>query len=140
MLSERHRAEVRDTWALVRPTRQAAATLFYDRLFDLDPSLQDLFARADMASQGEKLMTMLDVAVAQLDRLDTLGPAVAAMGARHARYGVRDAHYATVGAALLWTLAQGLGPRFTPDAQEAWATTYAVLVEAMREGARLATA
>jgi protoheme ferro-lyase len=33
-------------------------------------------------------------------------------------YGVIDAHYAPVGAALLWTLEQGLGPAFTADCLE----------------------
>ncbi|HEY3232681.1 MAG TPA: hypothetical protein VGJ87_25855 [Roseiflexaceae bacterium] len=33
-------------------------------------------------------------------------------------YGVKDEQYATVGAALLWTLGQGMGELFTPDVAE----------------------
>lgn len=87
-----------------------------------------------MDVQGAKLMQMLAVAVAHLDRLDALAPAVEGLGRRHASYGVRDAHYATVRDALLWTLEQGLGPAFTPEARAAWSTTYELLAGIMRTG------
>jgi hemoglobin-like flavoprotein len=48
---------------------------------------------------------------------------------------VRDAHYATVGEALLWTLEQGLGAAFTAEVRQAWAQTYAVLSTTMRAAA-----
>jgi hemoglobin-like flavoprotein len=35
--------------------------------------------------------------------LDQIVPAVQALGRRHAGYGVREPHYATVGEALLWS-------------------------------------
>jgi hemoglobin-like flavoprotein len=58
-------------------------------------------------------MQMLAAAVKGLDRLDQLVPVVQALGRRHATYGVVDAHYDTVGVALLSTLEQGLGDAFT---------------------------
>ena len=51
-------------------------------------------------------------------------------------YGVTGQHFETVGAALLWTLATGLGARFTPEIREAWAVVYSVLVKSMQEGMR----
>ncbi len=134
MLTSQQRALVRETWALVTPIAPTAAGLFYDRLFTLDPSLRALFAHAEMDAQGDKLMQMLAVAVAHLDRLDALAPAVEGLGRRHAGYGVRDSHYITVRDALLWTLEQGLGPAFTPEARAAWATTYELLAGIMRTG------
>ncbi len=131
MITETHRALVRDSWAMVTPMSNEAAALFYARLFELDPALRRLFAGSDMPAQGQKLMQMLTVAVAQLDRLDTLVPAVAALGERHRGYGVRHEHFATVGAALLWTLEQGLGPAYTPAVREAWTVTYETLAAAM---------
>jgi hemoglobin-like flavoprotein len=47
----------------------------------------------------------------------------------------RAAHYATVGAALLWTLGEGLGERFTPEVQAAWTSAYTVLADTMRTAA-----
>jgi hemoglobin-like flavoprotein len=140
MPTERQRAVVRDTWAAVAPIAPAAAALFYSRLFELDPSLRRLFRGGDIVEQGKKLMQTLAVAVAGLDRLDTLVPAVEALGRRHVSYGVRDEHYATVGEALLWTLEQGLGDALTGEGLEAWAATYATLAGVMQRSASEAKA
>lgn len=110
----------------------AAAELFYGRLFELDPSLQQLF-HGDMAEQGRKLMHMLTVAVRGLDRPEVLVPAVQALGRRHAAYGVTDAHYGIVGAALLWTLEKGLGDRWTRELGDAWAGMYGELAAMMQQ-------
>ena len=44
-----------------------------------------------------------------------------ARGRRHEGYGVRPAHYDTVGAALFKTLEQALSEDFTPQVRAAWA-------------------
>ena len=75
-----------------------------------------------------------------LDKLDQIVPAVQALGRRHAGYGVREEHYATVGAALLWTLDRGLGDAFTPEVRDAWADAYGILATVMIEAARPETA
>jgi nitric oxide dioxygenase len=128
-------ALVKDSFRKVVPIADQAAALFYARLFELDPALRHLF-RGDMVEQGRKLMTMIATAVASLERLDTIVPAVRALGARHAGYGVQEDHYATVGAALLWTLEKGLGPEFTPAVREAWTSTYSLLANTMIEAQR----
>ncbi len=119
---------VQSSFALVAPQAEAAAQLFYNRLFELDPSLRGLF-KHDMTEQGRKLMQMLSVAVHALDRLETIVPAVQALGERHVQYGVQKSHYDTVGAALLWTLEQGLGEAFTPETREAWTAVYGILTQ-----------
>jgi hemoglobin-like flavoprotein len=73
--------------------------------------------------------------VGGLTRLDTIVPAVQDLGRRHVKYGVKDKHYDTVGAALLWTLEQGLGDAFTPDVKSAWASAYGVLAGTMKDAA-----
>lgn len=70
--------------------------------------------------------------------VDAIAPAVADLGKRHASYGVKPEHYQTVGAALLWTLEQGLGPEFTPLVREAWTSAYLLLAEMMQSGAAAA--
>ena len=47
---------VRESFAKVAPIAPAAAAMFYDRLFVLDPALRPLF-KGDMAEQGGKLMS-----------------------------------------------------------------------------------
>ena len=125
---------VQASFAEVRPIATVAAELFYTRLFVLDPSLRPMF-RGDLAHQGRMLMAMLNSAVNGLTQLDTVVPVVRQLGARHAKYGVRDEHYATVGSALLWTLEQGLGEKFTPAVRDAWAAAYDMLAGVMQIGA-----
>jgi hemoglobin-like flavoprotein len=125
---------VQQTWKQVDPIREQAAALFYGRLFELDPSLRPLF-KGDMAEQGRKLMNMLATAAMGIDRLDSIVGEVQALGRRHVAYGVQDAHYDTVGAALLWTLEQGLGDAFTPQVKAAWAEAYTLLADTMKQAA-----
>ena len=122
---------IRGSWAQVAPIADTAATIFYDRLFTLDPSLRRLFAHTDMAGQRKVLMQTLAVVVGSIDKLETLIPAVEALGRRHAGYGVEAAHYATVGRALLDTLATGLGEAFTPEVRDAWCEAYELLAAVM---------
>ena len=121
------------------PAALPYAVRTYRRLFELDPSLERMF-RGDMKEQRRKLMQMLTAAVKGLDRLEQLVPVVEDLGRRHAHYGVADAHYDTVGAALLWTLEKGLGSAFTPETQEAWAAVYGLLASVMKQSARAALA
>lgn len=126
---------VKDSFAKVLPIKDAAATAFYDRLFTVDPALKPMF-RGDMKSQGQKLMMAIGTVVAALDRLETVLPVVQDMARRHVGYGVQDSHYATVGGALLDTLAGAFGDDFTPETREAWATAYGILSGAMIDAAK----
>lgn len=60
---------------------------------------------------------MLSAAVNGLTTLEAPVPVVRQFGARHVTYGLPAEHYPTVGSALLWTLDQGLGEKFTPAAR-----------------------
>ncbi len=120
--------------------RDDAAALFYERLFIHDPSLKPMFAKADLRDQGKKLMMALALVVGALRKLDTVVPALRGLAVKHNGYGVRDEHYATVGAALLETLSLFFGARFSPELHAAWAKAYgtvsAVMIEAAHEQPR----
>ena len=124
---------IRASWAKVEPIQETAASLFYGRLFELDASLRPLFSHTDFAKQRKVLMQTLTVVVKSLDKLDQLVPAVQALGRRHSGYGVRAQDYETVGAALLWTLEQGLGASFDDPTREAWTAAYLTLASVMIE-------
>lgn len=121
---------VRASWKRVIPIAPAAAARFYLHLFDAAPELRPLF-RGDLKRQGDKLVQMLDWLVARLDTLPELMSALEALGRRHAGYGVRPSHYDRVGAALMLTLAEGLGPHFTPAVKRAWGCVYLVVADTM---------
>ena len=125
---------VQRSWQKVLPIRDLAAELFYAKLIELDPSLKALF-KGNMKEQGGKLMTMIGVAVANLDRPETLMPVLKGLGARHGGYGVKDHHYDTVAAALLDTLQRGLGKAFTPEVKAAWVDVYGVIASTMKAAA-----
>jgi hemoglobin-like flavoprotein len=125
---------VRDSWAQVAPHGAVAATLFYEQLFALDGKLQHLF-RSPPSVQGGRLMQMLDLALAGLDRPETLVPVLRRLGERHVGYGVDERHYALVGQALLTTLQTALGPAFTAPVRDAWCEVYAFVSAQMMEAA-----
>ena len=139
MLTAAQKSLVQNSFATIVPIADDAAALFYQRLFELDPSLQGMF-RGPMIEQRKKLMQMLTAAVKGLDRLEQLVPVVQDLGRRHVHYGVRDEHYETVGAALLWTLEMGLGSAFTAETREAWTAVYGLLATTMKDAARDAIA
>ena len=125
---------VQETFEMIAPSAETAAALFYERLFTLDPSLRPLF-KGDMSKQGQKLMSTLALVVRGLSRPEQIIPAVRHLGQRHVSYGVQPADYRTVGEALLWTLAQGLGTSFTDEVKAAWEAAYTLLAELMQEAA-----
>ena len=133
-MTPRQKELVQTSWAKVVPIADTAASLFYGRLFEIDPSLRPLFT-SDIKEQGKKLMTMITIAVKGLDDLNALVPAVQALGKRHTGYGVKDEHYATVAAALLWTLEKGLGDAWNDEVKESWVVVYSILADTMKKAA-----
>jgi nitric oxide dioxygenase len=123
-------ALVQASFAQVVPIADAAADLFYSRLFEIAPQVRPLF-KGDIGEQGRKLMTTLGVVVNGLSDLDAVLPAAKALSVKHVAYGVTAQHYAPVGEALLWTLERGLGEDFDDHVRQAWADAYAALSSVM---------
>ena len=117
---------VQDSFAKVAPIAPQAATLFYDRLFEIAPQVKPMFP-GDLTEQKKKLMTMLTVVVNGLDKLDTVLPAASMLAKKHVSYGVEAARYQPVGGALLWTLEKGIGDAWTGEVSEAWTDAYTTL-------------
>jgi len=117
---------VQDSFAKVAPISEQAAILFYDRLFEIAPQVKPMFP-ADLTEQRKKLMATLAIVVGGLTNLQSILPAASALATRHVGYGAKAEHYPVVGAALLWTLEQGLGEGWTPELAEAWTAAYGTL-------------
>jgi len=128
---------VQNSFEKVKPIAPTAAKIFYSKLFELDPALKPLFPSSDdaMVEQGNKLMMMLASAVAGLSNLEMLIPVLQNLGKKHVGYNVEESHYDTVGAALLDTLAAGLGDDFTPEVKEAWGSVYGTMASVMIKAA-----
>jgi len=121
---------VQDSLIQVRPIADQVAESFYARLFEISPHLRKLFM-GDMKRQGAMLMTSLELAVSGLDNMESILPAVQALGERHVSYGVKAEYYPLATDAFLWSLGHHLGDDFTPALREAWAKAFDALVEAM---------
>jgi hemoglobin-like flavoprotein len=125
-----HVALIQYSFAKIMPTAEEAAALFYGRLFQIAPEVEQLF-RGDVKEQGRKLMATLALVVDGLTDLATVLPAASALARTHVAYGVRAEHYAPVGVALLWMLERGLGAEWTSDLAAAWTNAYTTLSEYM---------
>src|ERR1700704_2029198 len=117
---------VQESFSKVAPISEAAAVIFYDRLFEIAPAVKAMFP-ADMTEQRKKLMMMLASVVNGLGNLETILPAASALAKRHVGYGAKPEHYSVVGGALLWTLEKGLGEAWTNELADAWGAAYSTL-------------
>jgi hemoglobin-like flavoprotein len=129
-----HRWLVQTSWGKLVPMASHVAELFYDRLFELNPLLEDSFP-ANLSEQGAQLMKALGLAVERLEEPDSIGPCLEELGRRHMAYGVRRGDYVTMGRALLWTLEQSLAEDFTPRVKEAWGVVYELIAALLIAGA-----
>ncbi|MEJ2539082.1 MAG: globin domain-containing protein [Gemmatimonadota bacterium] len=128
---------IRVSWTRLAPEADELARTFYDRLFDLDPRLRDLFAAAEMESQSRKFVAMLAELVRLMQQPEDMERALAASGRRHYGYGVISTHYRTVGEALLWALDRVAGEEgLDPETREAWAEAYTRMASVMQRSAR----
>ncbi len=117
---------VQQSFAKVAPISEQASVIFYDRLFEVAPSVRALFPD-DMKEQRKKLMATLAVVVNGLTNIEAVLPAASALAKRHVNYGAKPEHYPVVGGALLFTLEKGLGPDWTPELAAAWTAAYGTL-------------
>ncbi|NNF77020.1 MAG: hemin receptor [Rhizobiales bacterium] len=125
---------LRNSWQHIGTFADHAAQLFYARLFEIAPEIQDLFKFTDMPAQRQKLLIALNLAVINAHSLNTVAPQLEAIGRRHASYGVKNSHYEAVGQALVWTLEQDLGSAFIDDVRNAWTDFYTLVANTMMNG------
>jgi len=134
MITPQHKRLVQESFPAISDLSGPITKLFYGRLFELAPQVRPMF-RQDIAVQGRKLMDMLAALVNNLDRIEALDPALRALGQRHAGYGVRPEHYATVGDALIWAFGIALAGEFTPESIRAWRELIVEVSTVMKDGA-----
>jgi hemoglobin-like flavoprotein len=135
MVTAAQQSLVQHSWDKLEPLITHVAELFYDRLFELDPSLEELLP-ASLTEPSTQLVQVLGQAVAGANDLSRIAPVVRELGRRHREYGMRVGHYVTAGDALLWTLEQSLAEDFTPRMKEAWEATYQALSALLLDGAK----
>jgi hemoglobin-like flavoprotein len=133
-VTRRQKQIVSETFPLIREMAIPVSLLFYGRLFDLDPSLRQLF-KIDLKEQSKKLVATLDALVEGIDDWERIVPTLRELGQRHAGYGVKDEHYDTVCSALVWAFGQALQPGFDNEVRAAWTAVIQAVNEQMKMGA-----
>ena len=130
-LTELQEFLLRGSFEKSAPSATAIAANFYARLFECDPAMRTRFA-----GQGRQLIAILEIALADVYRLNALFPP----DVRSPHYDARDQHLASVGADALWRLNETFGDALAPAMCAAWTGAYRELAGAMRECANGAAA
>ncbi len=123
------------SWSRVEAHGPALAASFYERLFRMEPHLEDLFVIADMGAQNEKFMLMMAEVVRAAREPERLRSLLEASGRRHHGYGVAPRDYLSVGEAFLWALDHALPGGLEPEERAAWAEAYTWMASVMRGAA-----
>ena len=149
MVTAMQKTLVQSSWGRIFPKGStddqyfAVGKLFFDRIFEVTPAAEGMFpfngedraSSVKFRAHATKVIKTVGVAVAGLDDLESLVPVLKQLGEAHVKYGVIAEHYDLIGAALLWTLEQGLGKEWGPSYLEAWSAVYGVVAATMKEGA-----
>jgi hemoglobin-like flavoprotein len=125
---------LRSSFEAIAARKVDVAGIFYDRLFEVAPSVRPLF-KSDMEEQRKKLIASLSTIVQYVDNGEKLTSYVSSMGQRHVGYGAKPEHYDVVGQVLLWTFEKVLGPDFTPEVRAAWTGAYTAVAGIMIDAA-----
>lgn len=147
-LTEQEIKEVQDSWEIAKKLGvDTIGRVFYQRVFSQAPAALEMFSFKDNDNMYESesfkrhargVVMTVGRAVAGLRDLDTIAPSLVALGAGHNKYGVKPEHYPIIGEALLNTIEQGVGEKFTPAVRKAWETTYGIIADAMMLGSKQA--
>src|SRR5260370_33593722 len=91
---------VQHSFKLVTPILDSATMMFYQRLFELDPSLRYMF-HGPLEEQARKLGHVLTLVVKGLSRSEQILGAVEQLSPPHAKYRVRAQHSDSVGTSMI---------------------------------------
>src|SRR5215204_5170017 len=124
---------IKASWRFLRNIDpEFVGDVFYTKLFFDAPYLKRLFSE-NQKEQSKKLVLMLNMIIARLEKLDELRQDIVRLAIQHKRYGVKDVHYDLVGNALLWTLKTALGRDWNSETEQAWNRCYVMLASTMIE-------
>jgi class 3 adenylate cyclase/hemoglobin-like flavoprotein len=132
------RSSLRESFSLAEAAGTQFAQLFYEHLFDIDPSLSRQFESVDMATQGAMVLQVIRVTLDGLEDLPSIRPTLESLGYRHVHYGVRPQQYATAAEAFIRALQQVLGERFDRSLESIWRETLSAVTDVMLVGANRA--
>lgn len=131
MLTDKHIDIIKSTIPLLENAGPALTEHFYQRMFSLNPELQDIFNMANQHS-GRQQVALFEAIAAyakNIENLTALTTAVERIAQKHTSFNIKADHYAIVGHHLIETLRELASDVFTADVEEAWTTAYQFLAQ-----------
>ena len=129
-LSDRELQLVQGSLDMLRDQFDVRSMYFYETLFKRAPKLKSMF-RDDLAGQGMKFMSTLDEIVRKLGAGEGLEERYTDLGEMHAAIGVSVADFAPMEEALIDTMRDAMGDKFTPEVEAAWRKAYEMVRDNM---------
>lgn len=133
-MTEEQFARIRASFNELTPRIPELADRFHARLFATNPQLRPLFPR-DLAPHKQDFAAGLRHVVRHLDRLESVTPMLMEIGSRQARAGLGPGHFGMAREALLATLRDMNGPRWSPELERDWTEVLQSVVSLMVLGA-----
>ena len=143
MLSQASRPHIAASVPVLREHGVAITRVFYQRLFEAHPELNNLFNLGNQANgaQQQSLAAAVFAYAANIDNPGALAPVASRIAHKHASVGIRPGHYPIVGRHLIGAIGDVLGEAASTDLLAAWDEAYWLLAgELIAAEARLSQA
>jgi hypothetical protein len=147
ILNNTQRKLIRDTWNMMSVDKQAVGTKVFLRIFELRPSVKQLFPFRDVwgdnllndplfRAHALRFMTVVDDAVTNMDGLEaTMDKPLFELGETHTKHrGFSTDYFDTFIMSMLFVWAQALQGNFQLDAHEAWKIMLQWMVRKLKQG------
>ncbi len=129
MLSAQTIAIVKSTVPLLEGAGVAITNHFYQRMFQVNPELKDIFNMTNQHSGRQQfaLFSAIAAYAKNIDNLSVLTETVERVAHKHTSFFIQPEHYDIVGHHLIETLRELAPDAFTPEVEQAWTEAYGVL-------------
>lgn len=131
MLTHAEMEIIRATAPVLKEHGLAITSHFYSKMFAAHPELKNVFNLTHQreGTQPQALANSVYAVAANIDRLESLLPAVRLIAHKHRSVGVKPSQYAIVGKYLLIAIQEVLGEAATPEIMGAWEKAYHILAD-----------
>lgn len=129
MLTDKHINIIKSTIPLLENAGPAMTAHFYQRMFNSNPELQDIFNMSNQHT-GRQQVALFEAIAAyakNIENLSVLTTAVERIAQKHTSFNIQADHYAIVGHHLIETLRELATEAFTTEVEEAWTQAYQFL-------------
>jgi len=131
MLTDKHIDIIKSTIPLLENTGPTLTAYFYQRMFEQNPELKNIFNMSNQHSGNQQVALFEAIAAyaKNIENLEVLTDAVERIAQKHTSFHIQAEHYAIVGHHLIETLRELAPDAFTIDVEEAWTHAYQFLAQ-----------